>query len=198
MNQDIKKDYFWNTLSYGLYSAVSALLSVFVIKTIGKLEGGIFSFGFSTLANQIYTISYFGLKTPHCIDVEKKFSFKEYLLHRYCTSLISLIIGIVYILIMFILQKNDAYKSIILSILIWHGVLEGFFDVYESEYQRNNKLYIAGQALFFRTFIWTSIFLLLLITTRNITFSTIVGMIVKFTIGYIFVSEEAKNIFYLM
>ena len=57
-NDNIKKiDIFWNTIGTLTYSSISMLLSIIIINMVGKAEGGIFSFGFSTLAHIIFIIS---------------------------------------------------------------------------------------------------------------------------------------------
>ena len=63
------KDIFWNTLGMLSYSAVSLLVSIVIINISGSIEGGIFSFGFSTLGRVVYIGAYFGITPIHIVDI---------------------------------------------------------------------------------------------------------------------------------
>ena len=69
-----KKDIFWNTAGSIVNALVSFVLAIFVIKIIGSEEGGIFSFGYSTLCQIALIITYFGIRPYHIVDINKKFS----------------------------------------------------------------------------------------------------------------------------
>ena len=44
------------------------VLSVFVMRMAGEEEGGIFSFGFSTLGQQLFIVAYFGIRPFQITD----------------------------------------------------------------------------------------------------------------------------------
>ena len=69
------RDIFWNTLGMITYSAVSLLVSIVIINISGSIEGGIFSFGFSTLGRLIYIVAYFGIRPMHIVDIKYRYSF---------------------------------------------------------------------------------------------------------------------------
>lgn len=195
MNQNIKKDYIWNTIASVAYSSVSVLIGIVVIRIVGKIEGGLFTFGFTTLAQQVYSIAYFGVKAFQVVDSNRKFSFKTYKLHRKITTFFALLFGLIYIFSLYKMGTYSIEKSIILFFIIFHGIFEGYFEVYDSEYQRVNKLYIAGIALLIRTVAWTLVLIFILIITKNLLFSVILGMITKFIMGYIFEVWYSKKYF---
>ncbi|MDO5850831.1 MAG: hypothetical protein Q4P14_06395, partial [Methanobacteriaceae archaeon] len=155
------KDYFWNTLGTVLYAAASLLLSIIVIRITGKIEGGIFSFGFSTLAQIVFKIAYFGIRPMHIVDVNYRYSFSTYKKFGFYISSIALFLGLLYIATMLLLGKYSVIKFFILAVLVLHGVIDGFADYFECEYQRCNKLYMGGQSQFFRILI----FIVSLLTT---------------------------------
>ena len=45
-----------------LYALTSMTLGIVVTRLVGDVEGGIFLFAFSTLGQQLYIISYFGMQ----------------------------------------------------------------------------------------------------------------------------------------
>lgn len=173
------KDFIWNTIASLIFSAVSMVLSLIVINIIGTEIGGIFSFGYSTLAYIVFTISYFGMRNFQIVDIRYKYSFNEYLSLRVLTCFAGLIFGIIYIGFLFITNIYDLNKSIMLFLIILYGSIEAFFDVYECELQRIGKLYKAGIALFFRTIFFTSTLIIILYFTKNVFFAIICSLIAK-------------------
>ncbi|MCQ2610102.1 MAG: hypothetical protein MJ151_04870, partial [Lachnospiraceae bacterium] len=80
-------------------------------------------------------------------------------------------------------------------ILMFHAIIEGYFDVYEAEFQRQHLLYKAGFALFVRSIGWALIFIAVLYITKNLLISAIIGMCVKFYLGYTFETKKSKHLF---
>ena len=195
-NDNIKfNDIFWNSLGTITYSLVSLLISVVIIKICGSIEGGIFSFGFSTLAHLVFIISFFGIRPMHIVDIKYKFSFNDYKNFGIKTFLISILFGLIYILYMF---NNGIYnntKTLLLFILIVHGAIDGFADFFECEFQRVNKLYMSGQSIFFRISGFTFTLIITLLITNNLLFSEICALMVEIIFFYFFNINRGKNVF---
>ena len=49
----------WNIAGSFVYALASMVLSFLVIRVVGDDQGGIFSFGFSTLGQQMFIVAYF-------------------------------------------------------------------------------------------------------------------------------------------
>lgn len=189
------KDYFWNTLGTVLYAAASLLLSIIIINITGKIEGGIFSFGYSTLAQIVFKIAYFGVRPMHIVDINYRYSFLTYKKFGFYTSCFALLIGFIYITMMFFLDKYSITKFMILFILIVHGAIDGFADFYECEYQRSNKLYMGGQSQFFRILVFITTLISILYFTKNLLLSEIIAVILEI-IAFIFLNVvRSKDIF---
>lgn len=180
-------DIFWNTLATVTYAAVSLLLSLFVINISGKIEGGIFSFGYSTLAHFAFIIAYFGMRPLHIVDVKYNHSFKEYLLFNMSTTLISLLLGIIYISYLYYIGNYSLIKLILLILLVIHGAIDGFADCFECEFQRINKLNMCGQSLFFRIILFVISLIVTLYITNNLIYAEIVSVIVEI-IAFLFLN----------
>ena len=180
MNKIInKKDIIWNTAGSIMSAIVSFALAIVVIKLIGSEEGGIFSFGYSTLSQIALIITYFGIRPYHIVDVKSTFNFNDYYSHRIITSLASIVILFIYIFVMFLLNKYTLYKSVVLLFIIQSGVLEGFADCFDCEFQRKNKLYLSGKSIFFRNLFYAISLILTLRLTNNLLFSCIIAFIIK-------------------
>lgn len=181
-----KKDFIWNMIGSTTYSFVSMFLSLIIINLTDPSMGGIFSFGYTALAQTIFTISYFGARSYHIADVQYNFDYTIYKVQRYITCIFAIVIGFVYVFSLYITRVYDINKMIILCLLVVCGMLDGFFDVYECELQRISRLYLAGIGLFLRTAIFSLILVLLVFITHNMILSLIIALIFKFTSGYIF------------
>ncbi len=195
-NDNIKfRDIFWNTIGTVTYAMISLLLSVVVIRMCGKIEGGIFSFGFSTLAHLAYIVAYFGIRPMHIVDIRYRYSFSDYLKFSIKSSIVALCAGTIYILFMYGTGNYTLFKFLILLVLIMHGTLDGLSDCYESEYQRVNRLYMCGQSLFFRIIAFLIALIVTLHLTNNLLLSEIVSLVVEIVFFYFFNISRSKNIF---
>ena len=59
----------WNIAGSFVYAFASMVLSFLVIRLAGEEQGGIFSFGFSTLGQQLFLVAYFGI-APSTLQTE--------------------------------------------------------------------------------------------------------------------------------
>lgn len=189
------KDYFWNTLGTGLYAAASLLLSIIIINITGKIEGGIFSFGYSTLAQIVFKVAYFGIRPMHIVDINYRYSFSEYKKFGFYTSLLALFLGFIYIVTMYFFDKYSITKFMILAILIIHGAVDGFADYFECEYQRCNKLYMGGQSQFFRILVFIVTLIAVLDFTKNLLLAEISALVLEIIIFLLLNIVRSKNIF---
>lgn len=57
-----RKNVIWNIAGSFAYAFASMVLSFLVIRMAGEEKGGIFSFGYSTLGQQLFIVAYFGLR----------------------------------------------------------------------------------------------------------------------------------------
>ena len=58
----------WNISGSFFYAFASMVLSFLVMRIIGKEQGGIFSFGFSTIGQQMFILAYFGIRPFQVTD----------------------------------------------------------------------------------------------------------------------------------
>lgn len=72
----------WNIAGSFVYAFASMVLSFLVIRLAGEEQGGIFSFGFSTLGQQLFLVAYFGIRPFHITDGAGEYTFGDYREHR--------------------------------------------------------------------------------------------------------------------
>ena len=59
----------WNIAGSFVYAFASMVLSFLVIRMAGEEKGGIFSFGYSTLGQQLFLVAYFGIRPFQITDL---------------------------------------------------------------------------------------------------------------------------------
>ena len=158
-----RQNVIWNMAGSFCYAFASMVLSFLVLRIIGEEEGGIFSFGYSTLGQQMFIVAYFGIRPFQVTDAAGQFRFGDYLRHRLATCGLALLAGAGYLAV----SGYTAYKAAVLFLLVGYKVLDGFADVYESEFQRCGRLYLTGKSNTFRTLLSVGVFLLTLLAGRT-------------------------------
>ena len=184
--KDLSKDFIWNTLGSLSYALSSMLLAMAVIALAGAEEGGIFSFGFSTLGQQMFIIAYFGIRPFHITDVENSYSFGEYRRLRIITSAAAALCAAVYMLFMSFTGSYTARKAVIVFIVALYKIADGAADVYECECQRCGKLYIGGMELFIRTVLSASSIIIGLLVFKNLMAAAVSGVIMQAVVILVF------------
>lgn len=160
-----KQNIIWNMIGSFCYAFASMVLSFLVLRIIGKEEGGIFSFGYSTFGQQMFILAYFGIRPFQITDGASEYRFGDYLHHRYITCALALAAGGSYLAV----SGYSAEKAGIIFLLVCYKVIDGFADVYESEFQRNGNLHLTGKSNTFRTMLSAGTFLGVLTAGKNLT-----------------------------
>ena len=173
MNKEERAGAIWNIVGSTLYAFTSMLLGTLVIRILGADPGGIFFFAFSTMGQHLYVVSYFGMRPVQSTDHAGEFTFGDYRRIRFFTAGAALIIGIVAAFI----YAGFSYKAAVIILVALYRIIDGFADVYESEFQRQGRLDLTGKSLTFRTLIVLVVFLLAILLTQNLII-TCVAMVV--------------------
>ncbi len=160
-----KQNIVWNMVGSFCYAFASMVLSFLVMRIVGEDEGGVFAFGYSTLGQQMFILAYFGLRPFQITDGAGEYRFGDYLLHRYLTCAAALCVGAVFLLV----SGYTPHKAAIVFLLVCYKVIDGFADVYESEFQRRGHLHLTGKSNTFRTLLSVTVFLTVLLAGRSLT-----------------------------
>ena len=189
--KQFKKDVIWNAISSTTNGMINMIISFFVINFVGSDVGGIFGFGFSTLGQQVFILSYFGIRIFQVIDISYKYDFETYRKHRLMTFALSVLFVLCYVFSYLKLGIYDSDKCIMLILICLFKAIEGIFDVYECELQRKHKLYLACQFNFARVVISTitllsSMYMLGKLGTYGIIISLIIFIVIQIIFGCIF------------
>ncbi len=162
-----KKNMVWNIAGSFVYAFASILLSFAVMRISGDEIGGIFAFGYSTFGQQMFTVSYYGIRPFQITDGTGEYSFGDYLGHRILTSALAVLIAAIYLSWAAASGAYTAAKGAAVFLLAVYKIVDGFADVYESEFQRRGCLYLTGKSNTFRTILSVCVFTGVLILTKG-------------------------------
>ena len=173
-----RKNVVWNMIGSLIYAGSSMVLTALVNHLIGTDQGGIFGFAFSTFGQQMFLVAYFGMRPLQSTDISSNYTFGEYRQARFITCLAAVLMGIAYIVWNMVIPSGGytREKALVVLLMVLYKVLDGFADVYESEFQRNGRLYLTGQAMAFRTVLSVCCFLAALAVTKDLVFSSVVAV----------------------
>ena len=159
-----KQNILWNMIGSFCYAFASMVLSFLVMRIIGKEQGGIFSFGYSTFGQQMFILAYFGIRPFQITDGTGEYRFGDYLHHRYLTCGAAVLVGGIFLAV----SGYTPQKAGIIFLLVAYKVMDGLADVYESEFQRTGNLHLTGKSNTFRTLLSVGTFLAVLTAGKNL------------------------------
>lgn len=161
-----RRNIIWNMLGSTFYAFATLLLTTVTGNVAGESAGGVFSFAFA-IGQQLLSVSYFGVRPYHQTDVAGRYAFQDYFHVRIATCLFSAAAGIVYLLV----SDFTPAKAAVVFLLICFKMADGFADVYEIEFQRRDRLYMAGKSMFFRTLFSVAAYTGALLMTGSLIFA---------------------------
>ena len=168
-----KRNVLWNMAGSFIYALTSMLLGAVVTRTLGAAAGGIFFFAFSTFGQQIFIVAYFGMRPVQVTDAGEQATFGEYRAFRLLSCAAAVLSTLGY---GFLLSAPGEARTV-LFLTAGYKILDGFADCYDSEFQRQGRLYLAGKSNAFRTLGSVAVFLGLLFATRSLVAACLAALI---------------------
>ena len=162
-----KKQFIWNMLGSGIYSLATVIFVMLAKRLVGEEAGAKFYMAFTT-GQMLLTIGYFEIRPFHVTDVKQQYKAKEYFGFRVISSTAMLacavVVGIVYV----VNGKADAAGFMLIITMCILKMFDGVADVFEGEFQRNDRIDISGMSMAFRTMAIMAVFSIIAWVTRNI------------------------------
>ncbi|MFQ6792512.1 MAG: lipopolysaccharide biosynthesis protein [Thomasclavelia sp.] len=188
MNNNLKKNTIWHTIGLTLNSFNSLFFLIIVNRINGVNIGGIFSFAFS-LSCLLYMVGIYSGRTYQVSDVSKELNDYDYLLHKVITCFLMMII-----VVFFVMLKNYSLeKNVIIIILCLYKCMEAFSETFYGYLQKNDKLYLVGKSLFFKSLIAILAFLIVDIITKNIILSSFTLVVVNILFILLYDVRKSKK-----
>lgn len=194
MNELEKKNFIWNVLGLSLYSFTSLFLMIIVTRVNGLNISGIFNYAFS-LSCLFYYISTFYNRTFYVANDNKKYNFNDLFSYRLFTTLLSLIL----IIIFSFFNKFDNYKILIIIMMMIIKSIDSISDCIYGEIHKNEKLYHVGISLTVKAIIGVLSFLIIDLLTNNLVLSLITYLIINILFLLVYdikiLKQDYKEIF---
>ncbi len=154
-------------LGSGIYSLATVIFVMLAKRLVGEEAGAKFYMAFTT-GQMLLTIGYFEIRPFQVTDVKQQYRAKEYFGFRVISSAAMLacavVVGIVYV----VNGKADAAGFMLIITMCILKMFDGVADVFEGEFQRNDRIDISGMSMAFRTIAIMVVFSIIAWVTRNI------------------------------
>ncbi len=154
-------------LGSGIYSLATVIFVMLAKRLVGEEAGAKFYMAFTT-GQMLLTIGYFEIRPFQVTDVKQQYKAKEYFGFRVISSAAMLacavVVGIVYV----VNGKADAAGFMLIITMCILKMFDGIADVFEGEFQRNDRIDISGMSMAFRTIAIMAVFSIIAWVTRNI------------------------------
>lgn len=189
MVNNVKKDYFWNTLGTSLFSFNSLFLMIIVTRLNSLSDAGIFSFAYATAGIINYFALYSG-RTYQISNTNKKFTDSLFVITRYLTAFFAVCISIMFIVI----NGYSVNKALVILLLCIVKCIEAISDVYYGILQKNSRLYIAGKSMTYKSLISILGFIVIDLFTKNLLISCLYLLIISICFLLIYDIYNTKRI----
>lgn len=184
-----KKDFIWNTIGITANSFISLFFLISVTRINGTNIAGIYSFAFSFSCVISVIALYFG-RTFQVTDTKEQFKDSTYIYTRIIISIFTMLIAIIFAVI----NRYDLYKTSLIIIFAFLKCLEAMSDVYHAIIQQNNKLFIVGKSLFYRSTLAIFVFVLSNILTKNLILASTLLCLLYILFLFFYDIKNAKKL----
>lgn len=173
-NNNIERSSFiWNMISSIIMAFQSVILLIILTHTVGLYSSGLFTIAYAN-ANLFLTIGKYGVRNYQVSDVKEVYSFEEYKINRWLTTLVMICISIGYVYIIGGKREYPIEKSIIIILMCLFKAVDAIEDVYHGRLQQKGRLDIAGRLLGYRLIITIILFAIILLVFQNLLGALIV------------------------
>ena len=168
-NGSTKQNYVWNLFGTVSSSLISVVLLLFASRFLDSHNSDIFSIAYA-LGQQFFVLGYFQIRNMQSTDIQEKYSFISYHNTRIVTIMMMILTSVGYV----IFQGYDLYKSIIILLLVLYRAIDAYSDVFQGDFQQQNRSDLAGKVQFYRSWICIIVFGFSLLLTKSLMISSIV------------------------
>jgi len=163
-----KRDFMWNSIGQGAWGVVFPFLTIVVTQLCGVERAGMFSFAF-VLANLLYILANYGVRTYQVSDLDEYHSFADYQVNRIATCVIMIIVG-------FLICRITGFEGEMMVTCMGvfaYRAIDALGEVYEGRLQQVDKLYLGGISLALRSAAAFIVFTVLLVITGDMGLAAI-------------------------
>lgn len=173
-NEDriLKNAFFWNMMGSMLMAFQSVAMLIILTRTVDISVSGIFSIAYAD-ATLLLTIGKYGIRNFQISDIKNEYSFEDYRISRYISTIGMIIISILYTIIAGITNSYTVSKSLIIIVMCLFKAVDSIEDVYHGRLQQIGRLDIASKLLSYRMIVTLVFFTIIFLFTRNLLITLI-------------------------
>ena len=187
--KQFRKNFIWNTVGTTLNAFNSLLFAIIVTRVNGIYDAGIFTYSFATACILFVIGIYFG-RVFQVTDISGKYSDTDYIYNRIITSILMIIVSIIFCLI----KQYDFYKTMILVLLSSFKAIEAFSESIYGIIQKKDRLDKVGKSFALKAILGLLGFLIVDIATKNLIISCTVICIINIVILILYDIINAKKL----
>lgn len=156
----------WNMLGSLLIAFQSVIFLMVITRILDLTEAGIFTIAYAN-ATLLLTVGKYGMRNFQISDVNEEFYFQEYLVSRWITTGIMLILAIGYVSVLSNSETYTMHKIMIIAGMCLFKMVDSVEDVYFSLYQQRKRLDIGAKMITLRMIIVIITFTCTLIISKS-------------------------------
>lgn len=163
----VLESFFWNMLGGLINAGQSVYFSIIITRVSGLYWAGIFSLAYST-AIMCLSIGNYSMRNYQVTDIQKMFTFKEYLFSRYITCAFMFISCVIFLIYKEVTIGYSADKIICIILMCLFKIVDSLEDVFHGLYQKKGRLDIAGKQQTYRLISAIIVFTIIFIASKSL------------------------------
>lgn len=170
-NKNEAGNYIWNAIGGMLNAGQSVLVLIIVTRVCGLEAAGLYSIAFAT-GNLFMYLGNYGVRNYQVSDVDERFPFRSYVLHRLLTVALMLLAAAVYCAYSLLRGAYSPAKTMTVAAMCLLKAIDCLEEVLEGRLHQRGRLDLAGKMMTVRLLISIGGMLAVLVATRNLLTAT--------------------------
>ncbi len=181
-NKNEAGNYIWNAIGGMLNAGQSVLVLIIVTRVCGLEAAGLYSIAFAT-GNLFMYLGNYGVRNYQVSDVDEKFPFRSYILHRLLTVALMLLAAAVYCTYSLLRGAYSPAKTMTVAAMCLLKAIDCLEEVLEGRLHQRGRLDLAGKMMTVRLLISIGGMLAILVATGNLLTATNAAIILAAAAG---------------
>ena len=170
-NKNEAGNYIWNAIGGMLNAGQSVFVLIIVTRVCGLEAAGLYSIAFAT-GNLFMYLGNYGVRNYQVSDVDEKFPFRSYILHRLLTVALMLVVAAVYCAYSLLRGAYSPAKTMTVAAMCLLKAIDCLEEVLEGRLHQRGRLDLAGKMMTVRLLISIGGMLAVLVATGNLLTAT--------------------------
>ena len=170
-NKNEAGNYIWNAIGGMLNAGQSVFVLIIVTRVCGLEAAGLYSIAFAT-GNLFMYLGNYGVRNYQVSDVDEKFPFRSYVLHRLLTVALMLLASAVYCTYSLLRGAYSPAKTMTVAAMCLLKAIDCLEEVLEGRLHQRGRLDLAGKMMTVRLLISIGGMLAVLVATGNLLTAT--------------------------